>query len=81
MSSKPKIDSRVLVISNYPIREPTHGGQKRVAAVVEEYGKVFSKVKFVAIFVKEHYPIYSSNDLYLTGEWAEKARVDHLIYR
>jgi len=73
-----RINKRILVISNYPIKEPLHGGQKRVAAIVEEYKKVFSSVKFVAVFVREHYPVYSKDDLYLTGYWAEKARQDHL---
>lgn len=69
---------RILVISNYPIKKPLHGGQKRVAAIVEEYRKHFSDVKFVAIFVREHYPVYANTDLYLTGEWANAAVHDHL---
>ena len=69
---------RILIISNYPIIEPLHGGQKRVAAIVKEYKKVFSEVKFVAIFVREQYPIYSKDDIYLTGEWAEKVQGNYL---
>lgn len=72
------VKKRILIISNYPIKQPLHGGQKRVAAIVEEYKKVFSNVKFVAIFVKDHYPVHGSEDLYLTGEWASKVRGDHL---
>jgi len=71
-------EKKILVISNYPILEPLHGGQKRVAAIVKEYKKVFSEVKFVAIFVREQYPIYSKDDIYLTGEWAEKIKGNYL---
>jgi hypothetical protein len=71
-------NKKILVISNYPIKEPLHGGQKRVAAIVDEYKKVFLKVKFVAIFVREHYPIYSNEDIYLTGKWAELVKGNHL---
>ena len=72
------IKKRVLVISNYPIKKPQHGGQKRVAAIVSEYKKVFSDVQFVAIFVREHYPAYDSTDIYLTGETLNKVIHDHL---
>lgn len=73
-----KVKKRLLVLSNYPIKEATHGGQKRVAALVEEYKNVFEEVKFVAIFVREHYPAYARSDMYLTGRWAEKVRHNHL---
>jgi hypothetical protein len=72
------VNKRILVISNYPIKTPLHGGQKRVAAMVEEYKKTFSSVKFVAIFVREHYPSYDRDDIYLTGKWAQEAIHDHL---
>jgi hypothetical protein len=72
------VNKRVLVVSNYPIRQPLHGGQKRVAAIVNEYRKAFTSVKFVAIFVREHYPVYGRDDLPLTGTWAAGAVHDHL---
>ncbi|MDB5184905.1 MAG: putative glycosyltransferase [Candidatus Saccharibacteria bacterium] len=71
-------NKRVLIISCYPIKDPLHGGQKRVAAVVEEYKKVFARVKYVAVFVREHYPVYDHDDIYLTGRWATAALHDHL---
>ncbi|CAN5371887.1 N/A [soil metagenome] len=72
------VDKRILLIANYPIKNPMHGGQKRAAAMYREYKKTFSAVKFVAVFVREHYPDYSAGDIYLTGKWAEKVREDHL---
>jgi hypothetical protein len=72
------IKKRVLVVGTYPIKNPAHGGQKRVAAIVEEYRKVFSHVKYVAVFVREHYPQYSSDDIYLTGDLAQRVLHDRL---
>ena len=73
-----RIKKKILLIANYPIKEPRHGGQIRVRAMVEEYRKVFTEVRFVAVFVREHYPIYDVSDIYLTGQWANMVRHDHL---
>jgi hypothetical protein len=72
------VKKRILIISNYPIKRPLHGGQKRVAAMVQEYKKVFSQVRFVAVFVREHYPVYDRGDIYLTGKWAQQIQHNHL---
>lgn len=71
-------NKRILVIASYPIKSPLHGGQKRTAAIVAEYRKRFSSVKFAAIFVREHYPAYSRDDIYLTGKSASDTLHDHL---
>ncbi len=71
-------NKRILVVANYPIKKPLHGGQKRTAAIVEEYRKRFSYVKFVAVFVREHYPTYDTGDIYLTGKSASEVVHDHL---
>jgi hypothetical protein len=73
-----KINKRIIVFSTYPIKNPLHGGQKRVDAIVKEYRKYFTEVKFIAIFIRDHYPEYDNEDIYLTGKWYEEAKYDHL---
>ena len=69
------IDKKILVIANYPVVQPRDGGQKRVAAIISEYKKVFRQVRFVAVF-KGHYARYRRNDIYVraNGGWP-----NHLI--
>lgn len=54
---------RLLVIATYPILRPRHGGQKRTRAIVEAYRTAFEHVKFVAVFHKASYPIFSEEDI------------------
>lgn len=53
---------RILIIGSYPIVNPQHGGQKRTAAIVEDYKK-FSNVRYSAIFYKQFYRDYSRHDI------------------
>lgn len=62
-----KINKKVLLFSTYPIANAQHGGQKRVAAIVQEYQKVFAGVKFMAVFHQGFYPIWGKEDVYVTG--------------
>lgn len=57
------LKSKLLVIAPYPIKKPGHGGQKRVAALVENYKKIFESVKFVGIFHESGYPDYEESDI------------------
>jgi len=73
-----KINKKILIFGTYPIVNPLHGGQRRVDAIVREYSAKYKEVKYVAVFIKDHYPDYSSSDIYLKGQWASEARSDHL---
>lgn len=53
---------RILTISTYPIDNPQHGGQKRVAAIVDEYRKAGHKAIHTAICIDYFYPNISSKD-------------------
>lgn len=41
---------RVLIVSSYPIDNPTSGGQKRAAAICEAYRKADFEVRYVAVY-------------------------------
>jgi len=73
-----KMKKRILIFGTYPIVKPLHGGQRRVDAIVREYSAKYKDVKYVAVFIKDHYSDYSSSDIYLKGRWASQARSDHL---
>jgi len=53
---------RILLVSTYPIKKPQHGGQKRVAAIVDEYRKAGHHVAHTAICIDYFYPDVSSKD-------------------
>lgn len=57
--------TRVLVLATYPIKNPQHGGQKRLDAVVSMYRHSFSAVKFASVFYKKIYKEYGSDDISL----------------
>ncbi len=54
---------RILVIGTYPIVNPQHGGQKRLAAIVDNYKENFSQVKYCAIYFKGFYKEKGRNDI------------------
>lgn len=60
-----RINKKILIVGNYPIREPRHGGQKRVRAIFEHYSKYFHEVKHVAIFHRGLYPFNENEDILL----------------
>ena len=53
---------RILTIATYPIQNPQHGGQKRVAAIVDEYRRAGHEVKHIAICIDYFYPDISKSD-------------------
>lgn len=58
-----KINKKILILSPYPIRNPQHGGQKRVRAIYDHYNEVFEEVRFVAIFHRAFYEYDESQDI------------------
>ncbi len=66
-----KIQKSILVVGTYPIREPRHGGQKRLHAIVEEYKKRFTSVTYVSVFFDGFYSEYSPIDIPL-GEYSRR---------
>jgi hypothetical protein len=64
--------SKILVIAVYPIKKAQHGGQRRVAAIVEEYKKVFDEVKYVSVYSPDYYSDHTHDDLAIRGSLREK---------
>lgn len=64
--------TKILVVSTYPIKKGQHGGQRRVAAIVEAYRKQGIDVCFVAVFAPDHYKYYSRQDIAVKGETRSK---------
>lgn len=62
---KKKKINKILIISNYPIALAFHGGQKRTKAIVELYKNLSYEVRFVAIFSKNDYKNFSTDDIYV----------------
>ncbi len=56
---------KVLVLATYPIKNPQHGGQKRLDAVVAMYKRQFSDVRFTSVFYKKTYKDYGPGDISL----------------
>lgn len=46
---------RILILSTYPIKDPLHGGQKRVAALLDSYKTAGFDVSIRSIFFPLHY--------------------------
>jgi glycosyltransferase involved in cell wall biosynthesis len=78
-----KSDKRILIIGSYPITKPRHGGQKRVQAVVKEYQKHFTNVKFIAVFSRWANPDHGSDDIPVSHqtdrEIMRSARLEDII--
>lgn len=62
------------MIATYPIKMAQHGGQRRVAAIVEEYRKVFKSVKFVAVYSPDYYKHHGKDDIAVKGMIREETR-------
>lgn len=58
-----KLKKRILVIGTYPILLPQHGGQKRLSAIISEYKKIMTDVKYVSVFFDGFYSKYSVDDI------------------
>jgi hypothetical protein len=63
-----KVNKSVLVVGTYPIASPRHGGQKRLDAIVNEYKKNFTSVKYTSVFFEGFYAEYSKDDIALGRE-------------
>lgn len=61
------VKKKILIMAVYPMKRPQHGGQKRLAAIVELYKKVFSDVRFVAVFPPDYYHVYDRGDIAVKG--------------
>lgn len=54
---------KILMLSTYPIKNPSHGGQKRVAALYANYKKAGFEVHMRSIFFPLHYKEYFKGDI------------------
>jgi hypothetical protein len=54
---------RILVVSTYPLKQPRHGGQKRLEAIVKAYEANFAEVRHSAVFFKGFYADYDPDDI------------------
>lgn len=58
---------KILMLANYPIVEPRHGGQLRTFYINEQYKKAGIDVDMVAFFQEGGYQYYESSDVPLPG--------------
>ncbi|MEK7599573.1 MAG: hypothetical protein AAB462_00870 [Patescibacteria group bacterium] len=65
-------NKRVLVVSTYPIKDPKHGGQKRLNAIFQQYKENFKSAKFAAVFYKGFYSTYGPNDIHISLQTESK---------
>ena len=47
--------TRILVVAPYPVKNPMHGGQKRVQALLARYREISNEVSFVAVYLDKSY--------------------------
>lgn len=57
---------KILILSTYPIKDPRHGGQKRLDAIYEAYKGLQAIVKHSAVFYKGFYSKFGSDDIPLS---------------
>lgn len=55
----------ILIIGTYPIKNPQHGGQKRLDAICREYKKAGFTIRYIAVFHKPFYADYGTYDIAL----------------
>jgi len=58
--------TRILVVAPYPIKNPMHGGQKRVQALVARYRELSSDVSFAAVYLNRSYTEAFKTDIAVT---------------
>lgn len=63
---------KILIFSTYPIKNPQHGGQKRLTAVIKELRSAGMQVKHVAIFHPDHYQFCDKDDIPVRGKLIKK---------
>lgn len=70
---------RILIFSTYTIKNPQHGGQKRVAAIVEQYRRAGHVVKHVAIQIDQSYPDHYKSDITVSYKKFQEHRFVALV--
>jgi hypothetical protein len=63
---------KILILSTYPIKNPIHGGQKRVAALYNSYRKAGFEVDIKSIFFPLHYREYCKDDVKIPKKYLVK---------
>lgn len=58
-----KVNENILVVGTYPIKNPRHGGQKRLDAIVNAYHQHFTNTLYISVFYEGFYSDYSRNDI------------------
>lgn len=66
------MSKKILIFSTYPIKNPQHGGQKRLTAIVNELRNKNMQVKHVAVFHPDHYQFCDKDDIPIRGKLAQK---------
>lgn len=56
---------RVLILGTYPAVEPRHGGQKRAAAIIEQYRLFGARVRYVGVYVSDNYTHHGQHDIFI----------------
>lgn len=64
----------ILVIGTYPIAVPQHGGQKRLAAIVDEYRGMFERVQYTAVYCADFYAQAGPGDIPISGDSLQRVR-------
>lgn len=64
---------RVLVTSTFPIVAPRHGGQKRIRAIVDAYGRRFGSVGYSAVYNPQEYSRASRHDIGFSPDMIRRA--------
>jgi hypothetical protein len=55
--------TKILILGTYPIEKPSHGGQKRAAAIADKYKSLGAEVMYVGVYVKNNYRFWGKNDV------------------
>lgn len=63
---------KILIFSTYPIKNPQHGGQKRLSALVNELRKAGMIVRHTAVFSPDHYTYCDKDDIPLKGKLVDE---------
>jgi hypothetical protein len=73
---------KILMLANYPIVEPRHGGQLRTFHIKQEYARAGIEVDLVSFFQEGGYQYYESTDIPLPGSLAVtiNKEFDYAVY-
>lgn len=56
---------KVLILGTYPAVEPRHGGQKRAAAIVNQYRRFGASVRYIGVYVADNYTHRGAHDVFI----------------